>query len=89
MPPLSPENIRRRETEALLRSLVALDLVVIWGQENMTSEERCDYWRTHAEDLKKLSAWHYQIATEYPTNKAKEADEWAELFRRTDAMYPS
>ncbi len=89
MPPLSPENALRHKTEDFLRTLSFLDYVAVWGQENMTLEEKCDYWRTHAEEFGKYGEFHMRIATEYPIKKMQEADKLAELFRQTDAMYPS
>ncbi len=87
MPPLSPENAARREAEQFVRSLSFLDYCAVWGQETMTLEEKCSYWREHAEEFGKQGAFHLKTALEYPEKKPREAAKMAELLVLTDAMY--
>ena len=87
LPPLSEANQRRKDVEALWRSTAYLDFNVHWGQENMTVEERCNYWREKAKTMSEADGFRYRSALLYPERKPHEQEYFDLLMQRTDEMY--
>ena len=87
MPPLSEENQRRKEAESLWRSTAYLDFNVHWGQEAMSDEERCAYWRERIKTIEDQESYLYRCAKLYPERKPHEKEYFDLLMQRTDEMY--
>ena len=89
MPPLTPIEHERRAVQGFLRNLSFIDFNQSWGQETMTLEEKCAYWRDSANvaRLEAIGAYQGSRARAYPDEKLREAQMLATYLRLTDALY--
>ena len=87
MPPLSDKNKARKEAESLWRSTAYLDFNVHWGQEIMSLEEKCAYWRERLKTIEDQNGYLYRCASLYPERKTHEKEYFDLLMQRTDEMY--
>ena len=87
MPPLSDKNKARKEAEALWRSTAYLDFNVHWGQEEMSDEEKCAYWRERIKTIDDPNGYFYRSAALYPERKPHEKEYFDLVMQRTDEMY--
>lgn len=87
LPPLSDANKKRKEAESLWRSTAFLDFNVRWGQESMSVDERCAYWRERIKTIEDTKSYLYYCASLYPERKPHEKEYFDLLMRATDDMY--
>ena len=87
LPPLSEVNQKRKTSEELWRSLTFFDFMLSWGQENMTDEEKCNYWIEQRKTMSEADGYRYTVAKYYPERKLHEKEYFADTMRYTDEMY--